>query len=431
MSLADRDRAVVWHPFTQAATAPPPLPVVAAQGSWLQLADGTAVFDAIGSWWTCLAGHGHPRIVAAIAAQAARLDHVLFAGCTHPGAVALAEQLIARAPPGLARVFFSDDGSTAVEVALKMAIQYHAQGGQPQRTRFLALTGGYHGDTVGAMSVGDPADFAGPFAPLLWPVARLAPPLVQGDVLSASVDLTPALREVDRLLDVHGQTLAAVIVEPLVQGAGGMRMMPPAFIAALAVRLRAAGVLLIADEVMTGFARTGALFACEHAGVTPDLMCVAKGLTGGTLPLAATLATAAIHDRFLGQSARQAFLHGHSFTANPIACAAALATLEVIDAENLLQRARDLASLYAEVLPPLLAKPGVRAVRWAGSIGVLEMQGAGYHDAHASARIRDACLAAGILLRPLGPVLYTLPPLTSALSDVARVWQVIGAALTH
>lgn len=265
MSLTDRDRAVVWHPFTQAATAAPPLPVVSASGSWLQLADGRRVFDAISSWWTCLIGHSHPRLVAAIAAQAAQLDHVLFAGCTHPAAVELAEQLIARAPSGLTRVFYSDDGSTAVEVALKMAVQYHAQTGQPQRTRFLALEAGYHGDTFGAMSVGDPTDYAGPFVPLLWPVVRLPVPTVDGDPLLADSDLTASLAQLDDLLAQHGDTLAAVIVEPLVQGAGGMRCYPPAFLRALAERVRAAGALVIADEVMTGFGRTGALFACAHA----------------------------------------------------------------------------------------------------------------------------------------------------------------------
>ncbi len=430
MSLADRDRAVVWHPFTQAATADPPLAVVSAAGSWLQLADGTRVFDAISSWWTCLIGHSHPRLVAAIADQAARLDHVLFAGCTHPGAVELAEKLIERAPLGLARVFYSDDGSTAVEVALKMAVQFHAQNGQPQRTRFLALESGYHGDTFGAMSVGDPADFAGPFAPLLWPVTRVAVPTVDGDPLAADIDLAPALAALDRQLLACGEALAAVIVEPLVQGAGGMRLYPPAFLAALAARVRAHGGLVIADEVMTGFGRTGRLFACEHGDLSPDLLCLAKGLTGGTLPLAATLATEEIYTVFLGKDARSALLHGHSFTANPIACAAALASMRVADDEQLVDKARALHALYAGILPPLRALPGVQSVRWLGGIGVLELAGGGYHDAEKSRKIRDLCLRQGVLIRPLGPVIYTLPPLGSALADVRRAWQVIADAVT-
>ncbi len=429
MSLADRDRAVVWHPFTQAATADPPLAVVSAAGAWLQLADGTRVFDAISSWWTCLHGHSHPRIVAAIAAQAARLDHVLFAGCTHPGAVALAEQLVQRAPPGLTRVFYSDDGSTAVEVALKMAVQCHAQRGQPQRTRFLALESGYHGDTFGAMSVGDPADFAGPFAPLLWPVTRVAVPTVDGDPLQSARDLTAALAALDAQLAACGDTVAAVIVEPLVQGAGGMRLYPPAFLQALAQRVRAHGGLVIADEVMTGFGRTGALFACEHAALAPDLLCLAKGLTGGTLPLAATLATTDIYEAFLGPDARRALLHGHSFTANPIACAAALASLAALDEDGLLAKARALHALYARILPPLQALPQVRAVRWLGGIGVLELHGGGYHDAHQSRQIRDFCLNQGVLIRPLGPVLYTLPPLGAELGDVEHAWRTLAAAV--
>ncbi len=429
MSLADRDRAVVWHPFTQAATALPPLPVVAARGSWLQLADGTQLFDAISSWWTCLIGHSHPRIVEAIAAQAARLDHVLFAGCTHPGAVELAEKLVARAPAGLTRVFYSDDGSTAVEVALKMAVQYHAQQGQPQRTRFLALEAGYHGDTFGAMSVGDPTDYAGPFAPLLWPVARIPVPTVDGDPLLTDADMLPALAVLDRLLAAQGETIAAVIVEPLIQGAGGMRMHPPAFLRAVAARVRAHGGLVIADEVMTGFGRTGALFACARAGLTPDLLCLAKGLTGGTLPLAATLATDAVYTAFRGPDARTALLHGHSFTANPIACAAALASMQVAEDEHILANAQALHQFYRDFLPRCRDLPDVRAVRWLGGIGVLELQGGGYHDADRSRRIREACLARGVLIRPLGPVLYTMPPLGSALSDVAAAWDVIAAAV--
>ena len=429
MSLTDRDRAVVWHPFTQAATAAPPLPVVSASGSWLQLADGRRVFDAISSWWTCLIGHSHPRLVAAIAAQAAQLDHVLFAGCTHPAAVELAEQLIARAPSGLTRVFYSDDGSTAVEVALKMAVQYHAQTGQPQRTRFLALEAGYHGDTFGAMSVGDPTDYAGPFVPLLWPVVRLPVPTVDGDPLLADSDLTASLAQLDDLLAQHGDTLAAVIVEPLVQGAGGMRCYPPAFLRALAERVRAAGALVIADEVMTGFGRTGALFACAHADLSPDLLCLAKGLTGGTLPLAATLATDALYAAFRGPDARSALLHGHSFTANPIACAVALASLQVAEDEQILAKAQALHAFYAEFLPTCRDLPGVRAVRWLGGIGVVELQGGGYHDGERARRIRDACLARGVLIRPLGPVLYTMPPLGSALSDVAEAWRIIASAI--
>ena len=428
--LIERDRAVVWHPFTQAQTAAAPLPVVAAQGSWLQLVDGARVFDAISSWWTCLIGHSHPRLVAAIASQAAQLDHVLFAGCTHPGAVELAEKLVARAPAGLTRVFYSDDGSTAVEVALKMAVQFHAQSGQPQRTRFLALEGGYHGDTFGAMSVGDPSDFAGTFAPLLWPVTRLPVPTVDGDPLAADVDLAPTLAALERILLTEGATLAAVIVEPMVQGAGGMRFHPPQLLAHLALRVRAHGGLVIADEVMTGFGRTGTLFACEHAQLSPDLLCVAKGLTGGTLPLAATLATEAIFAAFLGPDARRALLHGHSFTANPIACAAALASMHIAQDEGLLAKARALHQLYGDILPPLRALPGVRAVRWLGGIGVLELQGGGYHDVARSKAIAAFCLARGVLVRPLGPVIYTLPPLASDPADLAAAWRTIAAAVT-
>ena len=364
-----------------------------------------------------------------MAAQAAQLDHVLFAGCTHPGAVDLAEKLVARAPAGLQRVFFSDDGSTAVEVALKLAIQFHAQHGEPQRTQFLALEGSYHGDTIGAMSVGDPTDYAGPFAPLLWPVGRLPVPLASGDALTAPFDRAAWSQRLDAHFAAVGDRLAAVIAEPLVQGAGGMRLYPPGFLALLAEKTRAHGALFIADEVMTGFGRTGALFACQHADLAPDLLCLAKGLTGGMLPLAVTMATERIFAQFLGDSARQAFLHGHSFTASPIACAAALASLQVLDDEALLEKSRALHAFYAQTLPPLRALPGVADVRWIGGIGVLELAGHGYHDRARSAAIAGQCLERGLLIRPLGPVIYTLPPLNTPLPELAHAWTLIAEAV--
>ncbi len=411
--LLARDRAVAWHPFTQAATAPAPLPVVAAQGAWLHLADGRRLLDAISSWWTVLHGHAHPAITAAIARQAATLDHVLFAGCTHPPAVAVAERLVALAPPGLTRVFFSDDGSTAVEVALKMAFQAAANRAEPARRAFVAFEHGYHGDTVGAMSLGDPGDFSGPFRPLLLPVERVP-----------TDDLAPLADVLAR----RGPEIAAVVIEPMVQGAGGMRFMTPDFLRGVADLTRRAGALLVADEVMTGFGRTGRCFAVEHAGVAPDLMCVAKSLTGGVLPLAATLATDAVYQAFLGPDTRRAFLHGHSFTANPIACAAALASLELLPAA-LVDAAR-IQAFYAARLPPLAAHPAVASVRWLGAIGVVQLaEDADYFGSDLGPRLRDALLARGVLARPLGPVLYTMPPLGITDAELAALYDAIEAAL--
>jgi adenosylmethionine-8-amino-7-oxononanoate aminotransferase len=400
---------VLWHPFTQAAIAAPPLPVVAAEGAWLQLEDGRRVLDAISSWWTSVHGHSHPAIARAIARQAAELDHVLLAGCTHPGAVALAEKLCALAPPGLTRVFYSDDGSTAVEVALKLALQYQAQRGRPDKRQLAALEHGYHGDTLGAMSVGDPRDFAGPFRSVLYPVLRVP---------------TGSLHALESLLRARGPEIAALVMEPMVQGAGGMILTGADFLAGAARLCREHDVLFIADEVMTGFGRTGRMFAVEHAGVAPDLMCVAKGLTGGALPLAATLATEAIYEAFLDADPRRAFLHGHSFTGNPIACAAALASLALFEEAGALDRIRAIEAFYAATLPRFASHPRVRDVRWLGLIGAVELESCstGYFADEARA-ISKQLLDQGYLVRPLGPVIYTLPPYVVEIDDLAALYQ--------
>jgi adenosylmethionine-8-amino-7-oxononanoate aminotransferase len=431
--LLERDRRVVWHPFTQAATAGEPLQVIGADGPDLVLADGQRVLDGISSWWTVLHGHGEPRLVRAIAEQAARLDHVLFAGATHPGAVELAERLVARAPSGLSRVFFSDDGSTAVEVALKLAFQFFANLGRPEKRGFAAFVHGYHGDTVGAMSVGDPADFSFPFVPILIPVERLPTAPCEGWPLTAQdgAAVEAALAALAALLERKGHELAAVILEPMVQGAGGMVMHSPAFLRGVAELCRAHDVLFVADEVMTGFGRTGRLFAVEHAGVSPDLLCLAKGLTGGVLPLAATLASERIFEAFLSRDARRTFLHGHSFTANPIACAAALASLELFEERGVLERVAAIEALHARCLGELAAHPRVRSVRWLGAIGALELVGddASYFGSRDSERIARRLLAAGVLVRPLGPVLYLLAPLATPLERLDRAWALIFEAL--
>jgi adenosylmethionine-8-amino-7-oxononanoate aminotransferase len=294
MSWAERDARVLWHPYTQAELEPPPLAIVRGEGAWLEAEDGSRYLDAISSWWTCVHGHAHPRLSAAISQQAATLEHVIFAGVTHPAAVELAERLTALL--GLDRVFYSDNGSTAVEVAIKMAFQYWANRGAP-RTRFLKLEGAYHGDTVGAMSVGGVPLFHEAFSDLLF----------RADTYDGEV----------------GPDVAAVIVEPMVQGAGGMRVQRPEFLAEVAERCAKAETLLIADEVMTGFGRTGKMFACEHAGVRPDIVCLSKGLSGGVMPFAATVAREEIFEAFCSKDARRTFFHGHSFTGNPLGCAVA------------------------------------------------------------------------------------------------------------
>jgi len=328
MNLADRDQRVIWHPYTQEQTAPPPLPIVSGEGAWLVGEDGRRYLDAISSWWTNIHGHAHPRLVRALADQAARLEHVIFAGMTHEPAVALAEQLTALL--GLDRVFYSDNGSTAVETALKMAYQYWANRGEP-RTRFLMLKDGYHGDTVGAMSVSGLPLFRGHFADLLF----------HADIYDGAI----------------GGDVAAVIVEPMVQGAAGMRMHSPEFLREVEQRCRAAGCLLIADEVMTGFGRTGRMFAHEHAGISPDVVCLSKGITGGFMPFAATVTSNSVYEAFLSDDSARTFFHGHSYTGNPLGCAVALESLRLFKDEGTLERANAIGARIAAHIEPLRDLP--------------------------------------------------------------------------
>jgi len=396
--LPARDRAVCWHPYTQHETEPDPLAVVAAEGALLRLADGRELIDGISSWWAILHGHGRREIVAAIAEQAARLDHVLFAGATHEGAVRLAEQLVEVTPEGLERVFYSDDGSTAVEVALKMIVQRWVHAGEGERRVFVAFEGGYHGDTFGAMAVGDPDPFFRPFEPLLFEARRVA--------LDAGA--------LDADLAALGERAAGVLIEPLVQGAAGMRMHSEELLRAVRSACDRHGVPLIADEVMTGFGRTGSLFACERAGVSPDLLCLGKGLTGGTFPLSATLASEETYAAFLADDRARAFFHGHTFTAHPIGCAAALASFEIVRAEDTPARLDRLGARIEASLADLQSHPAVAELRRTGGIVALELalpEGErGGYLANLAPRLRRGAIERGVLLRPLGNVLYALPP---------------------
>ncbi len=381
-NLAERDRRVIWHPYTQEQTAPPPLPIVSGEGAWLVAEDGRRYLDAISSWWTNIHGHAHPRLVRALADQAARLEHVIFAGMTHEPAVALAEQLTALL--GLDRVFYSDNGSTAVETALKMAYQYWANRGEP-RTRFLMLRDGYHGDTVGAMSVSGLPLFRGHFADLLF----------RADIYDGAI----------------GDDVAAVIVEPMVQGAAGMRIHSPEFLREVEQQCRAAGCLLIADEVMTGFGRTGRMFAHEHAGITPDIVCLSKGITGGFMPFAATVTNNTVYEAFLSDDSARTFFHGHSYTGNPLGCAVALESLRLFEDEGTLARANAIGTRIAAHIEPLRELPQVKELRGLGAIQVVELAQDGGYLSDVGPRLREAAWKRGVLLRPLGNVLYAMPPL--------------------
>jgi len=429
--LVRRDRAHIWHPYTQEKTAPDPLPVVTAEGATLHLADGRTILDLISSWWVVTHGHAHPAIARAIAEQAARLEQVIFAGFTHPPAVALASALVKHLPEGLTRVFYSDNGSTSVEVALKLALQYWRNRGE-ERDRFLAFEGGYHGDTVGAMSAGRESGFFAAFGPLLFPVEFLPYPATWIGDEDVEAREVAALDALERDLDVHGHRTAAVIVEPLVQGAAGMRMCRPAFLRALAERLARAGVLLIFDEVMTGFGRTGTLFAHQKAGVTPDLICLSKGLTGGFLPLAVTACREPVYEAFLDDTFDRAFAHGHSFTANPLGCAAALAAFSLFEEERTLDRIAAIESLHRERLADLAALPRVTSPRVTGSIAALDVvtEDAGY-TASVGPRLKAFFLDRGLLIRPLGNVVYLLPPYCTRDDDLHRAWDAIAEAVKN
>ena len=423
------DRRHVWHPFTQAATAPDPIAIRSAQGARLIAADGREYIDLISSWWVTLHGHAHPAIVAAIARQAADLEQVIFAGFTHAPAVQLAARLAAVLPDGLERVFFSDDGSTSVEIALKLAYQYWRNRGELQRHRFLAFEGGYHGDTFGAMSAGRSSGFYRPFHDLLFAVDMLPfPETWDGDSAVAEKETT-SLAMLDAWIARHARDGVALIMEPLVQGAGGMRMCRPEFMRAVAERLRAAGILLIVDEVMTGFGRTGALFASLKAGVTPDLVCLSKGLTGGFLPLAATVCRQEIYEAFLGGNFELAFAHGHSFTANPLGCAAALASLDLLQAPETATRLAAIESIHRERLARLDQHRRLTRPRICGTIAAVTFGGSeqGY-TAELGHHLRAFFLARGLLIRPLGPAAYLLPPYCVGDDDLHRAYDAIEEA---
>jgi adenosylmethionine-8-amino-7-oxononanoate aminotransferase len=394
-------------------TAPPPLPVVRAQGVYLYTEDGRRILDGISSWWVNIHGHSHPKLNEALAAQARELEHVVFAGCTHRPAVELAEGLLEVLPAGLTRIFYSDDGSTAVEVALKLALQYWQNLGQPRRSKFIALHHAYHGDTVGAMSAGEESVFTRAFAPMMFPVARAHAPYCYRCPLglkreSCRID---CLDDLERQLAAEGERVAGILIEPMLQGAGGMIVWPSEFLAGVRRLSDRHGTLLIADEVLTGFGRTGRMFACEHAGVRPDLVCLSKGLTAGYLPLGATAATEAIYGAFLSEDRGKTFFHGHSYTANPLACALGLASLGLFREDGVLARVQALESQLRAGLEPLRRLAWVGDVRVIGAVGAVELAAseAGYL-ASAGPRLYQKFLSRGLLLRPLGNVVYFLPP---------------------
>jgi len=413
----DRDRVValdklrVWHPYTEMGryrAHVDPLVVVRAEGSRLFDADGRSYLDGNASWWTATLGHRHPRLVAALKQQADTLCHTALAGIAHPNASRLAERLCAVAPRGLEHVFFSDNGSTAVEVAMKMALQYWAQNGRPRRKSFVALEGGFHGETLGATAVGGVEVFRRPFEGALLDCVHVPSPAdPSGGALDRSLE---ALR---RAVLGAADRVAGVVLESMVQGAAGMQIYSADFLREARAICDEADVFLIADEVFAGYGRTGPMWACEHAGVAPDALCTAKGFTGGVLPMSATLATERIFEGFLGDADR-AFYYGHTFCGNPLGAAVALAVLDVLEEEKVLERARDKALRIARSFERMASLPGVARTRSLGMIGALDLAG-----------------DAGYLVRPLGNVVYVTPPLNIPDDDLDRLLSIVEESVAR
>jgi adenosylmethionine-8-amino-7-oxononanoate aminotransferase len=420
--LAQRDLSLLWHPCTQMKDHEremPLIPIRRGRGVWLEGMGGERYLDAISSWWVNLFGHANPTISAAVAKQLAELEHVIFAGFTHEPAVEVAEALLRLAPPGLARCFYADNGSAAIEVAVKMSYHYWRNSGQPGKKRFITLANSYHGETLGALAVGNVALYKEIYAPLLMEVLTAPSPatLSREPGESAQDIARRAMAGMRELLQRHAHEAAAVIVEPLVQCAGDMRMYDPLYLTLLREACDEFGVHLIADEIAVGFGRTGTLFACEQAGITPDFMCLSKGLTGGYLPLSAVLTTQRVYDAFYDEYAKlNAFLHSHSYTGNPLACAAARATLGIFESEPVIERNRALAAHMAAATASLADHPHVGEVRQTGMVLAIEMvkDKAGretydFRERRGLAVYRHA-LSRGALLRPIGNVIYFMPP---------------------
>lgn len=417
----------IWMPYTQMKDAPAPLMVRSGRGAVLELEDGRQLLDCISSWWVTLHGHAQPEIAAAIAVQAGQLEQVIAAGFTHQPAEELARRLTARLP-FFPSVFYSDNGSTAVEVALKMAYQYWRNQGAAGRRRFLSLEGAYHGDTLGAMSLSGRSLFTAPFAELLLPVDFVPFPQTWLGDEGVEEREGQSLEHLEGLLRRNGEEYAAMIVEPLVQGAAGMRMCRPAFLRQVSELLRQHGVLLIGDEVFTGFGRTGEFFACQKAGIQPDILCLAKGLSGGFLPLAATLCSEEVYQAFCSDDPRHTLYHGHSYTANPLGCAAALASLELLEKEP--HHFGEMEDWHLEELGRLADHPHLSRLRVCGTIAALEVKGAAGYLHELGPRLRQRFLERGFLLRPLGGVVYLVPPYCLERAQLAAAYRCIGEVVS-
>ena len=409
--IVARSLAAVWHPCTQMKQHErfPLVPVARASGAWLEDFEGRRLVDGVSSWWVNLLGHSHPQIVAAIADQASRLDHAMLAGFTHEPVVELSERLAGIAPGKLGHAFYASDGASATEIALKMAFHYWANHGKPTKSRFVYLEGGYHGETAGALAVTDVPVFRDAYAPLLrrnivtpFPAAHAGNREFQCEDCAAE-----AAGALAKLLERQADGIAALIVEPMVQGASGMRMYHPLYLRRARELCDRHEVLLIADEIMTGFGRTGTMFACEQAGIAPDFLCLSKGITGGTLPLSCVLSTDDVYEAFYDDSVARGFLHSHSYTGNPIACRAACTVLDILERDRVLEATRGKAKRFDALAAPLSAHAAVRDWRRLGMIWAFEVATGA---ADFAPRAFEIALRHGALLRPIGNTVYFMPP---------------------
>ena len=432
-SFPNNPASNIWKPFTISGVNPDPLFVKSGNGIYLELEDGRLIKDMISSWWVNLHGHTHPAIAKAIADQAQQLEHVIFADFTHEPAEKLAENLLRVSDKVFDKVFFSDNGSTAVEVALKIALQYRVNQGETKRSKILAFDGAYHGDTLGAMSTGARSIFNEAFNEWMFNVERVAFPQTWiGDEHQESKE-TATLTQIRKLLEQEDHQIAALIIEPLIQGAGGMRMCSESFIHKLVELVRSFGVIVIFDEVMTGFGRTGSLFAYQKTGVVPDLICLSKGITGGFVPLAVTMVQKHIFDAFDKPDAKKTFWHGHSYTANPLGCAAALASLTLT--ENNSSAFKTMESWHVDGLSDLVSTGLTHKERICGTIMAVDVRmetatSTGYLS-EVGPIIKKKALEHGILIRPLGNVLYLMPPYCITKDELLSVYQELTKILTE
>jgi adenosylmethionine-8-amino-7-oxononanoate aminotransferase len=415
-----RDLEVIWHPCTQMKDHEtlPLIPIQSGKGVYLYDFDGNSYIDAVSSWWVNLFGHSNRYINERIKQQLDSLEHVLLAGFTHEPAVELAHKLVEITPSQLAKVFYVDNGSSAIEAALKMSYHYHHNRGQ-KRSLFLSLTNSYHGETIGALSVGDVALYKETYEPLLIHNMQVAVPKDQ-----SIEEAKRALDQLEAVLQERGSEIAAFIIEPLIQGAGGMHMYHPHYLEGARALTHTYGVHLIADEIMTGFGRTGEMFACDHALISPDFMTLSKGLTGGYLPLSVVMTTNEVYGAFYcDYNDHKAFLHSHSYTGNPLACSAALATLEIFEREDIINTNRQKSHYISQKLAPFEALENVKVVRQQGMVSAIELEGYDPKE-RIGLKVYEYALSKGVLLRPLGHVIYFMPPYTITDEEIDRVLEV-------